>query len=110
MVSAVHAISNHRVQKSVFVPQVLADYKRVAAGLVGTRTVPLQYRCWVDLLRNQVMIPQASFTGHVCGILAGLVHVFLPKAGDKPEQLNSYFRRASALGKDVCRLDNSPHL
>lgn len=44
-------------------------------------SVPLQYHCWINLIYNQIMMPHVSFTGHLCGILAGLVHVFLPKAG-----------------------------
>jgi hypothetical protein len=35
----------------------------------------VQYMCWVELLIAQVANPQASFLGHVCGILAGLLHV-----------------------------------
>ena len=76
---------------------MVADYKlaqesaRVSAALiyrinnlwpgVPEIIVPLQYMCWVNLLYNQLVMPQASFSGHMSGILAGLVHVFLPKAG-----------------------------
>lgn len=74
--------------------QVLADYKLAAichgmgyhvthrVSLLNlVSTVPVQYHCWINLIYNQIMMPRVSFTGHFCGILAGLVHVFLPKAG-----------------------------
>ena len=49
-------------------------------GLDGElQPLPAQYLCWADLLYNQV--PGCSFPGHLCGILAGLVHVFLHKSG-----------------------------
>jgi hypothetical protein len=35
----------------------------------------LQYLCWVELVVISMMNPQASFVGHLCGILAGLIHV-----------------------------------
>jgi hypothetical protein len=31
----------------------------------------LQYACWAELLLVQLMVPDASFFGHLCGILAG---------------------------------------
>lgn len=94
-----HALSAYSMVEPCTCIQVVADYQRVAMwhgmGFVsiianGTFTlpmlnlvykVPLQYQCWMNLIYNQVTVPHASFTGHLCGILAGLVHVFLPKAG-----------------------------
>lgn len=35
----------------------------------------VQYVCWAELLYIQLLTPQASFLGHLGGILAGLLHV-----------------------------------
>lgn len=35
----------------------------------------VQYVCWAELLYIQLLTPQASFVGHLGGILAGLLHV-----------------------------------
>ena len=68
------------------VGQVMDDHKRT--GLVSfieaaKIPIPVQFSCWPQLLLSQILLPQAnvSFTGHLCGIFAGLLHVFLPKAG-----------------------------
>ena len=34
-----------------------------------------QYVCWAELAYIQLLTPQASFLGHLGGILAGLLHV-----------------------------------
>ncbi|KAI3424345.1 hypothetical protein D9Q98_009898 [Chlorella vulgaris] len=38
--------------------------------------LPTKYACWGELVVAQLMVPQASFTGHLCGILAGLLYVY----------------------------------
>lgn len=37
----------------------------------------LQYVCWAELVIAQLLVPNASLWGHLCGILAGLLHVWL---------------------------------
>ena len=63
--------------------QVVADYRRMAKvwPFVPQSVFHLQYMCWAHMLDNQLRLPDTSFSGHMCGILAGLVHFFLPKAG-----------------------------
>jgi len=39
--------------------------------------VPAKYVCWVELIVISVLTPNASFLGHLAGILAGLAHVRL---------------------------------
>lgn len=34
-------------------------------------SVPVKYAFWAELVLIQLMVPQASFSGHLCGILAG---------------------------------------
>ena len=40
--------------------------------------VPARYACWVELILIQILVPQASFTGHLSGILVGLIYVYGP--------------------------------
>eukprot|EP00887_Chlorella_sp_A99_P008208 scaffold12.g8208.t1 len=37
--------------------------------------LPTKHICWAELLLVQVLVPSASFWGHLCGILAGLIYV-----------------------------------
>mmetsp|Transcript_9287 Transcript_9287/g.15075 ORF Transcript_9287/g.15075 Transcript_9287/m.15075 type:complete len:256 (+) Transcript_9287:3-770(+) len=37
--------------------------------------VPLKYMCWVELVLISIITPNASFLGHLCGILAGLCYL-----------------------------------
>lgn len=39
--------------------------------VLGMR-LPTKYVCWAELLYLQLLVPNASFMGHLCGILAGL--------------------------------------
>lgn len=38
-------------------------------------TVPAQFACWVELVLIQLLVPNASFTGHLAGILVGFAFV-----------------------------------
>eukprot|EP01025_Chloroclados_australasicus_P021410 TRINITY_DN2250_c0_g1_i1.p2 TRINITY_DN2250_c0_g1~~TRINITY_DN2250_c0_g1_i1.p2 ORF type:complete len:211 (-),score=20.31 TRINITY_DN2250_c0_g1_i1:335-967(-) len=40
-----------------------------------TMYVPTKYLAWVELLIIQLVMPNASFLGHLAGILAGIIHV-----------------------------------
>lgn len=37
--------------------------------------IPLQYVTWAELIYIQLLTPNASFLGHLAGILAGMLHV-----------------------------------
>lgn len=68
----------------VIVDQVVDDHSRSGyLKFVQVATIPVQFSCWPQLLLSQILLPQTSvsFAGHLCGIVAGLLHVFLPKAG-----------------------------
>lgn len=80
-----------------FAIQVMDDHKEVGlVNLLEVAAIPVQFRCWPELLLAQIMLPHAhvSFTGHLCGILAGLLHVYLPKA---VKQLHQSHRRRCEL-------------
>jgi len=40
--------------------------------------IPSRYACWVELVVIQILVPNASFTGHLAGILVGLMYVHGP--------------------------------
>ena len=46
--------------------------------------IPAKFSCWANLAVTQLLVPQSSLTGHLCGIVAGLRHVYIPKAGTAP--------------------------
>lgn len=37
-------------------------------------TVPSRYAAWVELIAIHLLVPNASFAGHLAGILTGLVY------------------------------------
>lgn len=42
---------------------------------VGGALIPTKYAAWAELLLIQFLVPRASFVGHLCGILAGIVYL-----------------------------------
>ena len=43
--------------------------------IMGFVPVNSRYACWAELLVIQLMVPNASFLGHLAGILVGLAFV-----------------------------------
>jgi rhomboid domain-containing protein 1 len=41
-------------------------------------SVPSRYACWVELVLIHYLVPNSSFTGHLSGILVGLLYTFGP--------------------------------
>lgn len=41
--------------------------------------LPIRYVAWVELVIAQLVSPEASFVGHLCGILAGLIHIYVSR-------------------------------
>ena len=39
--------------------------------------LPTRFLCWGELIVSSLLFPQASFLGHLCGILAGFIHIKL---------------------------------
>lgn len=37
--------------------------------------MPSRWACWIELVVIQLIVPRASFTGHLAGILVGLAYV-----------------------------------
>lgn len=64
--------------------QVVADNMRGGrVNMMGINglDIPSKFACWASLATTQLLIPQASMTGHLCGVIAGLAHVYIPRAG-----------------------------
>lgn len=49
---------------------------RGETSFLGLFGVPLRYAAWVELVSIQLVHPDASFLGHLCGILAGWLWLF----------------------------------
>lgn len=63
-----------------FALQVISGYMH-ETGLVDDHdaiSIAPQYLCWITLIASHVFFPNTSFRGHFCGILSGLMRVFLP--------------------------------
>lgn len=69
--------------------QVIAGYLREADILAAPRAPPLpeefvltggRLAVWPTLLMSHLLVPAASLPGHVCGIAAGLLHVYAARA------------------------------
>ena len=43
--------------------------------VMGVFPVPMRWACWTELVLIQLLFPNASFTGHLAGILVGLMYV-----------------------------------
>lgn len=61
----------------IFALKVVATHDTPAGTtyLMGFIPVWSRYACWAELLLIQVMVPNVSFTGHLAGILVGMVYV-----------------------------------
>lgn len=54
-------------------------------------TLPNKYVAWAELFLVQLMLPEASFWGHLAGILAGLVHVYVVSPWRHHHAVSSFF-------------------
>ena len=61
----------------IFALKVLTTYNLPSGGSVvmGMFPVPMRWACWAELVSIQLLIPNASFTGPLAGILVGLMYV-----------------------------------
>jgi rhomboid domain-containing protein 1 len=44
-------------------------------NVMGMMNVPSRYAAWIELVLISIISPRASFLGHLCGILAGMVYL-----------------------------------
>mmetsp|Transcript_4483 Transcript_4483/g.5885 ORF Transcript_4483/g.5885 Transcript_4483/m.5885 type:complete len:362 (+) Transcript_4483:111-1196(+) len=53
---------------------VLNFYSPGMSAIFGM-SVPSKYAAWLELILIQFMVPNASFLGHLCGLIAGILYV-----------------------------------
>ena len=54
---------------------MLTTYHSDGYSTVMFFPIPTRYACWAELVLIQMMVPNASFTGHLAGILVGVLYV-----------------------------------
>ena len=61
----------------IFALKVLTTYNLPSgvSMVMGMFPVPMRWACWAELVLIQLLFPNASFTGHLAGILVGLMYV-----------------------------------
>ena len=52
-------------------------------------SVPTKYAAWAELVMISVVTPNASFVGHLAGILAGMLYIHVPKIASLRGFINS---------------------
>ncbi|XP_066993458.2 rhomboid-related protein 4 [Anabrus simplex] len=59
----------------IFALKVLTSYEAPASTtMVAGTPVPTRYAAWVELIVIHLLVPRASFMGHLAGILAGVLY------------------------------------
>lgn len=64
----------------IFALKVVLNWHSPTSSTIAGFTIPTRYAAWAELLAIQYATPQASFVGHLGGIVAGLILVYLPRA------------------------------
>ncbi|KAG3005055.1 hypothetical protein PC128_g6190 [Phytophthora cactorum] len=62
----------------LFALKVLLNHNSPAFSSVYGFRVPTKYAAWLELVVIHFLVPRSSFTGHMCGILAGYIFVYSP--------------------------------
>jgi rhomboid domain-containing protein 1 len=60
----------------LFALKVILTHDKPGSSDVGGYRVPTRLVAWFELVLIQLVTPNASFTGHLCGIVSGLLHVY----------------------------------
>lgn len=67
---------------------VLNEHSDANYSVVHGLVIPSKYAAWAELLLIQLFIPDASFIGHLGGILAGIFYVRLRRSFSGPGPIN----------------------
>lgn len=73
---------------------------------VGFVWVPTRYAAWIELVLIHLLVPNASFMGHLSGILAGLLYTSTPVGTIMDEFISSL--TGVYLLCDHCKIKMSP--
>ena len=63
----------------LFALKVVLSWHSSTSSTIAGFAIPTRYAAWAELLAIQYATPQASFIGHLGGILAGLALVYIPR-------------------------------
>lgn len=56
-----------------------------SCSVLGPVQIPARYSWVLQLALTHVLVPHASFTGHMCGVVAGLLQGFVISPGARPD-------------------------
>lgn len=56
---------------------ITTDNSSGSSVIMGIR-VPTKYAAWAELIAIHILVPNASFLGHLAGIIAGVLYVKTP--------------------------------
>jgi len=59
----------------LFTLKVVVNYDSNTYSTYFGMTIPAKYLCWFELVLISIVTPNASFLGHLCGILVGVMYV-----------------------------------
>lgn len=77
--AAYHSSGSVGFSSTCFALQVLVGYLEDEGNLdTAPRLVSAKFLCWANLAMCQILFPASNLQAHLCGILAGLVRVFVP--------------------------------
>ncbi|KAJ7542159.1 hypothetical protein O6H91_10G092500 [Diphasiastrum complanatum] len=63
----------------LFALKVVLNYNSPRHTNIYGVLVPSRYAAWAELILIQIFVPGTSFVGHLCGILAGLLYIHVPR-------------------------------
>lgn len=59
--------------------KVILTHDSPGYSVIAGYRVPTKFAAWAELVVIQMVTPNASFLGHACGIVAGLIHVYFSR-------------------------------
>ena len=62
--------------------------------------VPSKYAAWLECILISLITPNVSFTGHLAGILAGVIYMYIPNLPMILRNTTSYTYSSGVLGSD----------
>ncbi|KAI6650923.1 hypothetical protein LOD99_5763 [Oopsacas minuta] len=82
----------------IFALKVILDSftPNATSNVMGIFYLPIRYASWFELILISILVPNASFVGHLSGILVGVFSIWLYKTCIR--RRNYYFGRSDRLG------------
>jgi len=77
----------------LFAMKVILTHDKPGWSTIMGISIPTRYLAWAELAYIQLITPNASALGHACGILAGVLHVYVTKPLFYHSYVSGVFRR-----------------